>query len=70
MQKLKSGVFLSTLNEMHLLHHTIKLIMLERKQICVIQALKDFSMKIIQINNQYRHMKLHCYEGFLLRIYN
>jgi len=44
-QQLKSTVFLSTLNEMHLLHCAIKLIMPDRKEVCVIQALKDFPMK-------------------------
>lgn len=57
MQKLKSVLFLSTLKEMHLLHHTIKLIMPERKQTCVIQTLKDLSIRRIQTNNQYRHLK-------------
>lgn len=45
MQKLKQEVFLSALNEMHLSHLAIKLIMPERKEACVIQALKNFSMK-------------------------
>lgn len=70
MQKLKSVVSLRTQNEMHPLHHTIKLIMPERKQTCVIQTLKDFSMERIQSNNQHRHLKMHCYKGFLLRMYD
>lgn len=45
MHKVKSAVFLSILNEMHLSHLARKSIMPERKEACVIQALKDFSMK-------------------------
>lgn len=69
MQKLKQEVFLSALNEMHLSHLAIKLIMPERKEACVIQALKNFSMKKKSSTQSIEDAKQHCYyTGFLFRI--
>lgn len=56
------------LNEMHLSHLAIKLIMPERKEAYVIQALKNLSMKKKSSTQSTEDVKQHCYIGFLLRI--